>query len=135
MTIRIFKYSTVLLLVSFLLYPTIKVVGQSENHDDELLKADALATAYVNCDHDLTFYNYKLKPEDKGLKTKLNQLKILKNQMFVNMQIENRKDDTRKKKFEREVNSAKKQLNKCIKYQNILDANAEAEKQKAKESK
>jgi len=108
MTIRIFKYSTVLLLVSFLLYPTIKVVGQSENHDDELLKADALAMAYVNCDHALTFYNYKLKPEDKDLKTRLNQLMILKNLMFVNMQIENRKDDTRKKKFEREVNSAKK---------------------------
>ena len=118
-----------------MLYPAIEVSGQSEDGVTESLKADALAMAYADCDHALAFYKYQLNPDDKDLKTKLNQITILKNQMFVNMQVKYGKDENGKKKFDKEVYSAKKQLNKCIKYQNILDKNAETEKQKAKESK
>ena len=104
--------------------------AQSSEHAEERLKADALAVAYLDCDLSLAKYNFSLNPDNEGVTIKVQALSKLESQMSVNM-FTRYKDEDQKKKLEREVKSAKKKLNKCIKYQNILDAKEE-EKQKAK---
>lgn len=126
---------TIFLIIGILMSISSNITAQSTSHDDEILKADALALAQVNCDHSLTYYYYKLDPENKTLTAEVRELTRLNKQMSLNLMGKYSKSDDDKKKFEREISSAKKKLSKCIKYQNILDANAELEKQKAKKSK
>lgn len=126
---------TIILFIGMLMSISLNITAQSTSHDEERLKADALALAQVNCDHALTYYYYKLDPENKTLTAEVRELTRFNSQMSLNLMGKYSKSDDDKKKFDREISSAKKKLSKCIKYQNILDANAELEKQKAKKSK
>ena len=106
-------------------------LAQSDEHAEQRLKADALSVAYLECDLSLAKYNFTLDPESEQVTIKIQELSKLESQMSVNM-FTRYKEEDQKKKLEREVKNAKKKLNKCIKYQNIMDAKAEEEKQKAK---
>jgi len=118
-------------LIGVLIYSS-TCLGQSNEHADQKLKADAMAVAYLECDLSLAKYNFTLDPGSEQVTKKIQELSKLESQMSVNMFTRYKEEDQRKK-LEREVKSATKKLNKCIKYQNILDAKAEEEKQKAKE--
>ena len=106
-------------------------LAQSDEHAEQRLKADALAVAYLECDLSLAKYNFSLDPNNEQVTIKVQELSKLESQISVNMFTWYKEED-QKKKLEREVKAARKKLNKCIKYQNILDAKVQEEKQKAK---
>ena len=106
-------------------------LAQSDEHAEQRLKADALAVAYLECDLSLAKYNFSLDPNNEQVTIKVQELSKLESQISVNM-FTRYKEEDQKKKLEREVKAARKKLNKCIKYQNILDAKVQEEKQKAK---
>lgn len=108
-----------------------KAVAQSKDHAEEKIKADALAFAYADCDQALAKYYLDLDPERKDLKKKFEESNLLRAQMTYNIDQWYKNEDD-KKKLDREIKSAKKKLKRCIKYQNIMDAKEEQEKQKAK---
>ncbi len=126
-------FKTKIFTISFLcvLMYSNKCLAQSNEHAEQRLKADALAVAYLECDLSLAKYNFSLDPNNEQVTIKIQELSKLESQISVNMFTRYKEEDQRKK-LEREVKFAKKKLTKCIKYQNILDAKAEDEKQKAK---
>lgn len=123
---------TLILFIIFLNVVSIQLFSQTHQPSSERMEADALALAYIDCEHALTNHYFQLNQDDKDLKNLLNEQTIAKKNTTLNTRVRYSKDDDLMRKFEREYKSAKKQLNKCIKYQGILDAKAEEEKQKAK---
>lgn len=107
--------------------------AQSSNPDEEKIKADALAMAYVTCDFDLTRYYFLLDKKNNKLWQELQQTNLIKGRLSVDLEIKYSDDERLKLKYTRAIESAKKRLSKCIKYQSIMDSKAKTEQEDEKE--
>lgn len=121
----------VYVILGFLLMLSLSSIAQSADHTEDKIKADALAFAYAECEHALAKYYLDLDPEKKELKIKFKEANFLRAQMTYNRDAWYKNEDD-KKKLDREIKAANKKLKRCIKYQNIMDAKEDQEKQKAK---
>jgi len=132
-----FNYLSLIFLITTLSIFSIKLFSQSSDPENEKIKADALAMAYVTCDYDLAKYYYTLDKDNIEKKREFQQTVILKGQLSVGMELKYRNDPQLKLKYQREIEPAKKKLTKCIKYQSIMDSpikiNEEKQKEKEKE--
>jgi hypothetical protein len=129
-----FKYLSLLGTALFLIALTSKAEAQGDP-EDEYIKADALAMAYITCDQALAKYYYNLDPKNTSLAQDLRELSLVKGQMTINMEIKYRDDERLKQKYEREIEPAKKKLGKCIKYKSIMESNEKSDKEKETENK
>jgi hypothetical protein len=97
-------------------------------HDQERLDADAAAVAFINCKYELAKYYSDNKPDDIKLKKDLNDASLLKLQFNNQVAGKYRTPAELLEDFNKEVNSVKKDLKTCVKYQNILVANEKLKK-------
>ena len=128
------KFFTPSLTALFLLIFSISGLSQSEKknteHADEKHDADAAAVAYINCKQAVAKYYSDNKPNDVSLRKELKSISLLQDQ--INSQVARMYiyPPEKQEKFNKEVNSLKKDLKTCIKYQNILNANAKLKEMK-----
>jgi hypothetical protein len=111
-----------------------QLFSQSDNLEDEKIKADGLAMAYVICDFDLANYYYSLDKENTKLKRDLEDAGLIKGKLAISMEIKYRGDERLKLRYKRALGQAKKKLGKCVKYQGIMDSKAKTEKEEEKET-
>jgi hypothetical protein len=128
------KYLFVIFFIAAMISYSRTASAQSSNPEDEKIKSDALAMAYITCDYDLTKYYFNLNKDNDKLRRDLQQATLLKGLLTISMEIKYRDDERLKLKYQREIEPAKKKLGKCIKYQGILDSQAKIEKEKEKEN-
>lgn len=125
------KYSGnlfIIILIVLLNLNSGQIFSQSDNLEDEKIKADGLAMAYVICDFDLANYYYSLDPENQKLKQDLANTGLLKGKLAITMELKYRDDERLKIRYKRALGQAKKKLGKCIKYQSIMDSKAKSDK-------
>lgn len=92
-------------------------------HDQERFEANAAAVAYINCKYDVAKYYSDNKPDDVKLKKELDDVSLLKLKFTNQIAAKYRSPAELFEDFNKEVNSVKKELGTCVKYENILIAN------------
>ncbi len=99
----------------------------------EKFEMDALALAFARCKLDLLRYESEQKPENKDLSKGLAQMAFLEGRFRTHLWAKHQKLGDWEA-LDKEINSVKKKLSVCVKYQNIQDA-IEQEKEKANSAK
>lgn len=121
------KYFTPILVVLLMFMFSISVYSQSGKkrsaHEQEWFEANAAAVAYINCKFEVTNYYSKNKPDDIDLKKELAAVSLMKLIFTNQVAAKYSSPDKLSEEFSKEVNSSKKKLSTCVKYQNILLAN------------
>lgn len=106
------------------------------SHEDERLVVDAYALAYGICKAQIALYESEQNPTNTMLSRVSKEATVVRNTFSVNINYKYKyeADEGQLEKFNRKVKAATKQLPTCIRYQSLLDANANIEKGKAEKS-
>ena len=104
------------------------------SHEDAMLNADAYALAYGLCKVQIAKYQSEGDAGNTMLSREFKKVSLTYNKYSVNINAKYKADENLFEKFTRKVKNARKQLPTCIKYQSVLDANANIEKAKAERS-
>lgn len=96
-------------------------------HQQEWFEANAAAVAYINCKYELAKYYSDNKPDDIKFRKELADIRYLKLKFANQIAAKYLNPAELSEDFTKEVNSAKKELSTCVKYQNILIANEKLE--------
>ncbi len=101
---------------------------------EERIEMDALALAYGTCKYELTRYYHEHDSKKSVSNRELKEVEMTFQEFFVNIRTKYSASEELLDKFERKVKNARKKLPTCIRYQQIVDANANIEKSKAGKS-
>jgi hypothetical protein len=102
----------------------------SFNPSEQRIEMDALALAYGTCKYELARYYHEHDSRKSVSDRELKQVEMTHQEFFVNIRAKYGTDEELLEKFDRKVKNARKKLPTCIRYQQIVDANANIEKVK-----
>ena len=107
---------------------------KDDSNEDVRLNADAYALAYGLCKVQIAKYQSEQNASNSMLSREFKKISLTYNKFSVNINARYKADENLFEKFTRKVKNAHKQLSTCIRYQSMLDANANIEKAKAERS-